>query len=110
MRTPLGVRTAIGFTSQERLAAVLGEGQASVRLAEPALRALAEPLGITVLTVDPQFTAPSPAAAPSLVHTAPAGPGGRRPERDPDTIGVPRLTGAAALLLSAAAAFHAFLD
>ncbi|MEU0394585.1 SAV_915 family protein [Streptomyces sp. NPDC006208] len=83
MHTPLGARTAVGFTSEERLTAVLGEGQAWIRLAAPALRALAEPLGITVLTVDPQFTAPSPATTPSVAHTAPAGPCGRRPERDP---------------------------
>ncbi|WP_407706344.1 SAV_915 family protein [Streptomyces scopuliridis] len=38
-RTPLGARTAIGFTSSLRLTAVLGEGQAWIRLAEPALRA-----------------------------------------------------------------------
>lgn len=57
-RTPLGGRTAAGFTSRESLAAAFGPHQEYVRLAEPALRALAEPLGITALTVDPQFTAP----------------------------------------------------
>ena len=59
-RTPLGDRTAVGFTSEHRLAATLGAGQAWIRLAEPALRALTAPLGVTVLTVDPQFTAPAP--------------------------------------------------
>ncbi|MFC5799869.1 SAV_915 family protein [Streptomyces formicae] len=63
MRTPLGVRTAVGFTSARRLAAVLGAGQAWIRLAEPALRALSEPLGVTVVTVDPQLTAPAPSPA-----------------------------------------------
>ncbi|MEV6113717.1 SAV_915 family protein [Streptomyces sp. NPDC052109] len=59
-RTPLGDRTAVGFTSERRLAATLGAGQAWIRLAEPALRALTTPLGVTHLTVDPQFTAPAP--------------------------------------------------
>ncbi|MET9292200.1 SAV_915 family protein [Streptomyces sp. NPDC003077] len=53
-RTPLGGRTAVGFTSHQRLAATLGTGHRWVRLAEPALRALAEPLGASVLTVDPR--------------------------------------------------------
>ncbi|UNO40882.1 SAV_915 family protein [Streptomyces sp. MST-110588] len=53
-RTPLGGRTAVGFTSAQRLSAVLGAGQPWIRLAEPALRALTEPVGATVLTVDPR--------------------------------------------------------
>ncbi|MFE3021686.1 SAV_915 family protein [Streptomyces sp. NPDC059256] len=61
LRTPLGVRTAVGFTSRERLAAVLGAEQAWIRLAEPVVRALAEPLGVLTLTIDPQLTAPGPA-------------------------------------------------
>ena len=56
-RTPLGGRTAVGFTSEHRLIATLGPGQAWIRLAEPALRALTAPLGVTTVTVDPQFTA-----------------------------------------------------
>ncbi|MET7857906.1 SAV_915 family protein [Streptomyces sp. NPDC005318] len=56
-RTPLGDRTAVGFTSAHRLAATLGARQPWIRLSEPALRALAAPLGITALTVDPQLTA-----------------------------------------------------
>ncbi|MEU2737322.1 SAV_915 family protein [Streptomyces sp. NPDC007095] len=67
-RTPLGDRTAVGFTSLRRLTATLGRDQARIRLAEPALRALTEPLGVTALTVDPQFTvpAPKPKSAPAL--------------------------------------------
>ncbi|CAM5659999.1 hypothetical protein GCM10010329_24630 [Streptomyces spiroverticillatus] len=64
MRTPLGHRTAVGFTSPARLTTTLGPHRAWVRLAEPALRALAAPLGVTVLTVDPQLTAPAPQSAP----------------------------------------------
>ncbi|WP_019071135.1 SAV_915 family protein [Streptomyces hokutonensis] len=60
-RTPLGGRTAVGFTSAARLAATLGPEQAAIRLSEPALRALAAPLGVTALTVDPQFSAAAPA-------------------------------------------------
>ncbi|MYS43386.1 hypothetical protein GTY23_19515 [Streptomyces sp. SID5998] len=56
-RTPLGDRTAVGFTSESSLIATLGPEQAWIRLAEPALRALTEPLGIATVTVDPQFTA-----------------------------------------------------
>ncbi|MET9037976.1 SAV_915 family protein, partial [Streptomyces mirabilis] len=46
-RTPLGGRTAVGFTSAAKLTATLGTDQASIRLCEPALRALAAPLGVT---------------------------------------------------------------
>ncbi|MFH8776195.1 SAV_915 family protein [Streptomyces sp. NPDC017958] len=54
-RTPLGDRTAVGFTSERRLAATLGPDQAWIRLAEPALRTLTASLGVTTVTVDPQF-------------------------------------------------------
>ncbi|MFD5114557.1 SAV_915 family protein [Streptomyces sp. NPDC058391] len=64
-RTPLGARTAIGFTSRRRLAAVLGEQQRWIRLAEPALRALAEPLGAALVTVDPQMSAPAVGPRPA---------------------------------------------
>jgi hypothetical protein len=66
-RTPLGTRTAVGFTSRERLAATLGVEQQWIRLSEPALRALAGPLGVTALTVDPPFSAP-----PARALSAPA--------------------------------------
>ncbi|MFD5556179.1 SAV_915 family protein [Streptomyces sp. NPDC127068] len=56
-RTPLGERTAVGFTSAARLARALGAGQAYVRLAAPALRALTVPLGVALLTVDPVLVA-----------------------------------------------------
>ncbi|MGW7412420.1 SAV_915 family protein [Streptomyces sp. NPDC054863] len=64
LRTPLGHRTAVGFSSAARLGDVLGAQQPWVRLGEPALRALAAPLGVTVLTVDPQLTAPAPRSGP----------------------------------------------
>ncbi|MGW6015925.1 SAV_915 family protein [Streptomyces sp. NPDC055210] len=69
-RTPLGGRTAVGFASAAKLTATLGTDQACVRLSEPALRALGAPLGITALTVDPQFSAlpAAPVASPALVR------------------------------------------
>ncbi|ANP53771.1 hypothetical protein J2Z21_007936 [Streptomyces griseochromogenes] len=66
-RTPLGGRTAVAFTSVRRLAGTLGPDQPWIRLAEPALRALTAPLGVTTLTVDPSFSAPAPEpAAPAI--------------------------------------------
>ncbi|MFE2018754.1 SAV_915 family protein [Streptomyces sp. NPDC059499] len=67
-RTPLGERTAVGFTCQDLLTAALGAGQSSIRLAEPALRSLAAPLGIERLVLDPVLSAPAVTAEP--VRTA----------------------------------------
>ncbi|GHH70821.1 hypothetical protein GCM10018793_05450 [Streptomyces sulfonofaciens] len=98
-RTPLGGRTAVAFTTERRLTAALGPRQAWIRLAEPALRALTEPLGVTALTVDPQLTAPSatrvrrpapPAAEPRTTRA--------RPHRHTRTAAALRVTGAAALI------------
>ncbi|MER7949754.1 SAV_915 family protein [Streptomyces sp. NPDC096079] len=58
-RTPLGTRTAVGFTDPGRLASTLGPEQPWIRLSETALRSLIEPLGTTLLTVDPTLTAPA---------------------------------------------------
>lgn len=80
-RTPLGARTAVGFTSAERLAATLGAGQRWIRLSESALRAMTEPVGASLLTVDPALTAPAvtgtaTAAATGAVTTpVPQAPG-----------------------------------
>ncbi|WP_438310241.1 SAV_915 family protein [Streptomyces sp. HUAS TT3] len=70
-RTPLGARTSVGFTSPDRLAATLGAEQPWVRLSESALRSMAEPLGVSLLTVDPTFTAPAVAAEPSVATPLP---------------------------------------
>ncbi|MFJ4559965.1 SAV_915 family protein [Streptomyces massasporeus] len=59
------------FTSAERLTAALGADQAWVRLAEPALRSMTTPLGITTVTVDPLFSAPAPAPI-EPAHPVPA--------------------------------------
>ncbi|MGW7424232.1 SAV_915 family protein [Streptomyces sp. NPDC054813] len=69
-RTPLGERTAVGFTSARQLAATLGPDQAWIRLAEPALRALTAPLGVTTVTVDPQLSAPAPTPVGPLAPVA----------------------------------------
>ncbi|MFG2720812.1 SAV_915 family protein [Streptomyces sp. NPDC048416] len=60
LRDEFGVRTAVGFTSQDRLNAVLGCDQRWIRLAEPALRALSAPLGVTRVTIDPLLAPPAP--------------------------------------------------
>lgn len=93
-RTPLGGRTAVGFTSAAELTATLGTDQASVRLSEAALRALAAPLGVTALTIDPQFSAPSADRTAATVR-----------EREnswrrwhPQHVGALRVTGAAAVV------------
>ncbi|MGW1818040.1 SAV_915 family protein [Streptomyces sp. NPDC002125] len=84
-RTPLGARTAVGFTSSERLTAVLGESQTYIRLPEPVLRALGEPLGAGLVTVDPTLSAPrvspdtpTPDPLPVRPVAGPAEAGGRR--------------------------------
>ncbi|MEV5281589.1 MULTISPECIES: SAV_915 family protein [unclassified Streptomyces] len=66
-QTPMGGRAVVGFTSRARLAMALGDDQACVELAEPTLRALAEPLGVTRLIVDPHLV-----AAPVPVRSVPA--------------------------------------
>ena len=52
-----GERCAIGFTSAERLAMLLGPQQRFYRLSEHAVRALARERGVTALVVDPGLVA-----------------------------------------------------
>ncbi|MCX4986321.1 SAV_915 family protein [Streptomyces sp. NBC_00572] len=68
-RTPVGGRTAVAFTDPARLSAVLGADQPWIRLSEPALRALMEPLEVRELRIDPVLTAPatSPVTGPGSV-------------------------------------------
>ncbi|MGW4545435.1 SAV_915 family protein [Streptomyces violaceorubidus] len=90
-RTPLGGRTAVGFTSERRLVATLGAHQARIRLAEPALRALTAPLGFTTVTVNPQITAPAPAPDPASAPApapAPAPDPASAPAPDPASAAV----------------------
>ncbi|MFE4723595.1 hypothetical protein ACFRLW_46015, partial [Streptomyces sp. NPDC056728] len=69
--------------------------QAGIRLSEPALRALAAPLGITALTVDPPFSAPAADRTAAQIR-----------EREnswrrwhPQHVGALRVTGAAAIVV-----------
>lgn len=79
-RTPPGGRTAVGFTSERRLTATLGPAQPWIRLAEPAVRALAAPLGVTALTVDPRCAAPAvPVASVTRPLAAPGSAGSMAP-------------------------------
>ncbi|WP_328492113.1 hypothetical protein OHS59_04680 [Streptomyces sp. NBC_00414] len=119
-RTPLGGRTAVGFTSAAKLTAMLGTEQARIRLSEPALRALAAPLGITALTVDPRLSAPPAAPATSQADAADAdadadadahGPGHWWHDRRPRHATALRVTGAAAAVgVTGAAAVVAYLN
>ncbi|MFD8208698.1 SAV_915 family protein [Streptomyces sp. NPDC059695] len=95
-RTPLGDRTAVGFTSEAGLAATLGPDHACVRLSEPALRALVAPLGVTALTVDPQFAA-SGVSKPRGVSKPGGGEGSWR-TWDPRHVGALRVAGVAAVI------------
>ncbi|MFE5944841.1 SAV_915 family protein [Streptomyces sp. NPDC056480] len=73
-RTPLGSRTAVAFTTVDRLTATLGAEQPWIRLSDSVLRSLAEPLGAGLLTVDPTLTAPavtSPSASALASRTEP---------------------------------------
>ncbi|MGW6601248.1 SAV_915 family protein [Streptomyces sp. NPDC055036] len=90
-RTPIGGGTAVGFTTRDRLAATLGPDQPWIRLAEPALRALVQPLGVATVTVDPQFWAP---AATRESPPAADGSADSRREWDERTTGVLGVTGA----------------
>ncbi|MFH8793254.1 SAV_915 family protein [Streptomyces sp. NPDC017941] len=96
-RTPVGGRTAVGFTTPLRLTDALGARQPWIRLSEPALRALTEPLGITAVTVDPRLT-PAP-LAPLAASVAPPRHTPLRAARDrawdPRAVGALRVTGAA---------------
>ncbi|MFE4972261.1 SAV_915 family protein [Kitasatospora sp. NPDC056651] len=68
-----GRRCAVGFSSPEALAALLGPGQAHTEIGEPALRDLTAPLGIDTLVLDPRLVAPpvgSPVVPPAPAPTA----------------------------------------
>lgn len=103
-----GARCAVGFTSPDRLAAVLGSGQRYYRLTEHAVRALARERGVTALIVDPGLVAPAvtplpaePVAKPVPTLRAPVATS-RSSSWHPELSGllvVSAVTGAAALLM-----------
>ncbi|MBV6698902.1 SAV_915 family protein [Kitasatospora aureofaciens] len=63
-----GRRCAVGFSTPESLAALLGPDQAYTELGEPALRELTAPLGVDTLVLDPRLVAP-PVTAPTAPPT-----------------------------------------
>ncbi|MFG1811365.1 SAV_915 family protein [Streptomyces sp. NPDC049040] len=65
-RDALGARTAVAFTSEQALILALGPAQGWMRLSEPALRALAGPLGIEEVRIDPRLSAPAPGPGPAV--------------------------------------------
>ncbi|MEU9075971.1 SAV_915 family protein [Kitasatospora sp. NPDC048538] len=67
-----GRRCAVGFSSPEALAALLGPAQPYTEVAEPALRDLVAPLGVDTLVLDPRLVAPPVAAPAGPPATAPA--------------------------------------
>ncbi|MER5972675.1 SAV_915 family protein [Streptomyces sp. NPDC002055] len=58
-RTPLGTRTAVGFTRPDLLTSAVGAEHPWIRLSEATLRSMTEPLGAALVTIDPTFTAPA---------------------------------------------------
>lgn len=113
-RTPVGGRTAVAFTTPQRLTDELGARQPWIRLSESALRALTEPLGVPRVTVDPRLT-PGSASTDRTSTSSTTGrtPGSPAPRRTPATSGsvssassassAPRLTPAASRTVAAAA-------
>ncbi|AQA14896.1 hypothetical protein HUF15_21260 [Streptomyces samsunensis] len=91
-RTPQGGRTAVGFSTRQGLTEVLGARQPWIRLGEPALRALAEPLGAVSLTVDPRL------AVRDLAPPAPRRRDTTTLTWSPQAVGAVRAAGAAALV------------
>ncbi|MFD0888268.1 SseB family protein [Streptosporangium algeriense] len=59
-RTATGERTAVAFTSRDRLVRALGEGHAWMWLTERALRRMLEDLGVSGIVIDPAGTEGDP--------------------------------------------------
>ncbi|GAA4991144.1 SAV_915 family protein [Kitasatospora paranensis] len=79
-RTPLGARTAVAFTSPGRLVAALGTAQPWITLAEPVLRSLTGPLGVTSPIVDPPLVAPAARPVSGRWETHPVASGEQLPQ------------------------------
>jgi hypothetical protein len=56
-RLPSGERVGIAFTTEDRLARVMGAGQPWIRLDVRAMRELLAPVGVTRIQVDPGLIA-----------------------------------------------------
>ncbi|MEU5894809.1 SAV_915 family protein [Streptomyces venezuelae] len=85
-RTPVGGRTAVAFTTPRLLSAALGPRQPWIRLSERALRSLAEPLGVSEVTVDPRLAA-HPVGPPRTTVPRDPGPRPAGASRAPGTTG-----------------------
>ncbi|MFC5664128.1 SAV_915 family protein [Kitasatospora misakiensis] len=82
-----GRRCAVGFSSADALAELLGPEQAAVELGEPALRALTAPLGVEEIVLDPRLVAPpvaGPAERPGATRPGNERPGAGRPSARSD--------------------------
>ncbi|MGW1088505.1 SAV_915 family protein [Streptomyces sp. NPDC002596] len=89
------MRTAVAFTNERRLTLTLGQRQTWIRLSEPAVRALAAPLGGVDLVVAPLLAAPGPSASPAVKFTrrpVPAPQREHRPAWDLRAVDVVRAT------------------
>jgi hypothetical protein len=63
-RLPSGQPVGVAFTSEGRLASVMGAGQPWICLSEAAMKEMLEPLGVTRIQVDPGLVAtPYPSSA-----------------------------------------------
>ena len=56
-RLPTGQPVGVAFTSEGRLASVMGAGQPWIRLTESAMKEMLEPLGVTRIQIDPGLIA-----------------------------------------------------
>jgi len=59
-RLPSGERAGIAFTTEARLAEVMGEGQEWIHLNDRAMKAMLAPLGVHRIQVDPGLVSASP--------------------------------------------------
>ena len=59
-RLPTGERVGIAFTTEARLAAVMGAGQPWIQLSERAMEQMLAPLGVTRIQVDPGLVTTAP--------------------------------------------------
>ncbi len=58
-RLPTGERVGIAFTTEARLAGVMGADQPWIHLNDQAMKAMLAPLGVTRIQVDPGLVAAS---------------------------------------------------
>lgn len=62
-----GGRTGLAFTSQERLTLAMGHELQCTQMCEAALRQALNPIGITLITVDPEHVGPAAQRIPGVV-------------------------------------------